>query len=71
MEYVEAYVVSSSKIKQAMEIIEMRQGKGHPISLMYMLKTFFPMAVKNLNENFSQQFTLGYIEGRKDAKRGY
>lgn len=39
-----------------------------PIPIMYLIQALYPEAFKQFRENFRQQYTKGYIQGRKDEK---
>jgi hypothetical protein len=40
------------------------------VTFEYLIGSFFPKIVENINETINKQYTLGYIQGLKDGKEG-
>lgn len=66
-------VVPYQKVKKALEKIEF-DFEYDPISLAnlnitfeYLVGSFFPEIVSNINEQMNNQYTNGYFQGRQDA----
>lgn len=41
------------------------------VTFEYLVGSFFPKIVENINETLNKQYTLGYIQGLKDGKEGH
>jgi hypothetical protein len=41
------------------------------VTFEYLIGSFFPKIVENINETMNKQYTLGYIQGLRDGKEGH
>lgn len=41
------------------------------VTFEYLIGSFFPKIVENINETINKQYTLGYIQGLRDGKEGH
>ena len=41
------------------------------VTFEYLIGSFFPKIVENINETMNKQYTLGYIQGLSDGKEGH
>lgn len=58
--------VEYKKVKTLVNKMECKEET--PIPLMYLIQALYPEAFKQFRENFRQQYTKGYIQGREDER---
>ena len=62
-------VYASDLIKLANKVINATDNEKTEISFEFIIASLFPTCWKNIQNEMSRQYTLGYISGQEDCKR--
>lgn len=58
--------VDAKKLHKISKIV--KENNMKEVSFEFLVGSCFPKALQNIKEEMRHQYTLGFIEGRKDAK---